>query len=89
MEQNDEFKNIVQSVLLIFWGLHVDSAGKQILKLLAEQLGLIAKDINRIFLTDSDIVEEYFKEDKPPVHYLERLMIKELIGLSKNGAANE
>ena len=71
------------------WNCEWVLLGKPTLQSLAETLKLAPKDISRLFLIDSDIVEEYFKEDTPPVHYLERLLIRELFELLKDEETHE
>lgn len=71
------------------WNCEWVLLGKPTLQSLAEALKLRPKDISRLFLIDSDIVEEYFKDGTPPVHYLERLLIRELFELLKDEETHE
>lgn len=79
--QAEKDKLIKTTVGEAVWNCEWIILGKPTLQSLAKQLGLTAKDISRMFLVDSDIIEETFREDKPLVHYLERMIIKELLVL--------
>nr|DAS19559.1 MAG TPA: hypothetical protein [Caudoviricetes sp.] len=79
--QAEKDKLIKTTVGEAVWNCEWIILGKPTLKSLAEELKLTAKDISRMFLVDSDIIEESFREDKPLVHYLERMIIKELLVL--------
>ena len=79
--QSEKDKLIKTTVGEAIWNCEWIILGKPTLQSLAKQLGLTAKDISRMFLVDSDIIEETFREDKPLVHYLERMIIKELLVL--------
>lgn len=79
--QSEKDKLVQATVGETIWNCEWIILGKPTLKSLAEELKLTAKDISRMFLVDSDIIEESFREDKPLVHYLERMIIKELLVL--------
>ena len=79
--QSEKDKLVQATVGETIWNCEWIILGKPTLKSLAEELKLTAKDIRRMFLVDSDIIEESFREDKPLVHYLERMIIKELLVL--------
>ena len=79
--QAEKDKLVQATVGETIWNCEWIILGKPTLKSLAEELKLTAKDISRMFLVDSDIIEESIKEDKPLACYLERLIIKELLVL--------
>lgn len=79
--QAEKDKLVKATIGETIWNCEWILLGKPTLKSLAEELKLTAKDISQMFLIDSDVIEESIEEDKPLVHYLERLIIKELLVL--------
>lgn len=79
--QSDKNKLKKTTIGEVVWNCEWISLGKPTIKSLAKRLGFTSRDISKLFLIDSEIVESWFNDEPSPVHYIERMMIKELMDL--------